>query len=319
MLVNVETLETRQVSLNRNCRHEALPTFSPSGKQLAIVCSHNRDDIELMVANVDGTSPRSVATFRDYLGGLAWVPDESSMVVYTNTPTAPDINQVRLSDGRMTSIPGVNGGNWPTVSKDGTKLAYTTYDVQIGLWRKDLQHPEAAPEAVAASTQIQNMPKYSPDGKHIAFASQRTGELNVWLADADGTNLVQLSKEGFAGYPWWSPDSQKVVFSSGGEGLPHQSLRDRHPRTDAAPAENRRIPEASAPMWSNDGKWIYYRGMRGTSRQLYRCPATGGDSVLVADIPEMNDAHMESRDGKTMYFTKGDGDLMALTAGRSES
>jgi len=61
------------------------------------------------------------------------------------------------------------------------------------------------------------MPVFSPDGKRIAFVSDRSGASNLWVADADGTHLRQLSHtEGF-GYdyvsPSWSPDGHSVLVS----------------------------------------------------------------------------------------------------------
>jgi len=61
------------------------------------------------------------------------------------------------------------------------------------------------------------MPTFSPDGKHIAFVSDRTGASNLWVADADGTHPRQLSRtEGF-GFdyvsPSWSPDGSAILVS----------------------------------------------------------------------------------------------------------
>jgi Tol biopolymer transport system component len=58
--------------------------------------------------------------------------------------------------------------------------------------------------------------QYSPDGKHIAFESTRTGFMEVWMSDPDGSRLVQISnfRHPVTGTPRWSPDSQKIVFDS---------------------------------------------------------------------------------------------------------
>jgi hypothetical protein len=48
----------------------------------------------------------------------------------------------------------------------------------------------------------------------MAFDSARSGTWSVWVADTDGSNLVQISHEGPAGNPHWSPDSQKVAFDT---------------------------------------------------------------------------------------------------------
>jgi Tol biopolymer transport system component len=61
------------------------------------------------------------------------------------------------------------------------------------------------------------MPRFSPDGKRVAFVSDRSGAPNLWIADADGTHPRQMSRtEGF-GYdylsPTWTPDGTAVVVS----------------------------------------------------------------------------------------------------------
>ncbi|MCL4524126.1 MAG: amidohydrolase, partial [Acidobacteria bacterium] len=60
-----------------------------------------------------------------------------------------------------------------------------------------------------------SMPRYSPDGKWIAFLSDREGADNLWIAKADGTEPKQLSKEQQALFvsPGGTPDSQYVTVS----------------------------------------------------------------------------------------------------------
>ena len=59
-----------------------------------------------------------------------------------------------------------------------------------------------------------------PDGRQIAFVSDRTGQAEIWIANADGTNQIQLTSLENAGAPSWSPDGQKIVFSSPISGSP---------------------------------------------------------------------------------------------------
>lgn len=51
-------------------------------------------------------------------------------------------------------------------------------------------------------------PRWSPDGKQIAFVSDRSGVYEIWTIDADGTNLRQVTFGGLPGtsFPLWSPD-----------------------------------------------------------------------------------------------------------------
>lgn len=56
-------------------------------------------------------------------------------------------------------------------------------------------------------------PRFSPDGKRVAFCSNRTGNWDVWTVNLDGTNLTQLTRDGSDEIaPCWSPDGQQIAF-----------------------------------------------------------------------------------------------------------
>ena len=91
------------------------------------------------------------------------------------------------------------------------------------------------------------MPEFSPDGGRVAFGSNRSGASEIWLADPDGSNAVQLTSMGAVpGFPRWSPDGEMVVFHSNPDGqadvyvIPAAGGRPRnlttHPATDAFPS-----------------------------------------------------------------------------------
>ena len=59
------------------------------------------------------------------------------------------------------------------------------------------------------------MPAWSPDGNRIAFASERDGNWEVYVMNADGTNIINLTKHPAKdGRPDWSPDGNRIAFSS---------------------------------------------------------------------------------------------------------
>ncbi len=165
---------------------------------------------------------------------------------------------------------------------------------------------------------MQNEPRYSPDGKRIAFDSLRSGQWSVWMADADGTNPVQLSRGGAAGYPSWSPDSQKIAFHvENSSGLWELYVIDIHEQTAHRLKTN--VEEASNPVWSRDGKWIYFRGYQNKSRQIYRCPAEGGEAELILEMADLTDTEVESLDGTALYFANDDGALFKVSPIRANA
>ena len=144
--------------------------------------------------------------------------------------------------------------------------------------------------------------QYSPDGKYIAFQSDRGGNFEIGLSRADGSNLVRLSdlKNAQTGTPNWSPDGSKIAFDSRRGGLADvyiESVSELVPRKLVTNVAN-----ISTPSWSHDGKWIYFIA-GGIQGRIYRCPAEGGPAVRLSS--GVGWGPQESFDGKAVYFARG--------------
>jgi Tol biopolymer transport system component len=197
----------------------------------------------------------------------------------------------------------------PAVSRSGgaSRLAYVRSRTDMNLWRVVTPAPgtpvTAAPSVAISSTVLDNNPQFSPDGRRVAFCSKRTGPLEIWLADPDGSNAVQLTNMGstVTCAPRWSPDGQWITFDSDREG--HQDINV----IPAAGGKYRRLTSHPAtdfiPSFSRNGQWIYFGSTRSGRAEIWRAPASGGEPVQVTRNGGF--AAFESLDGTELYYLGG--------------
>jgi Tol biopolymer transport system component len=104
-------------------------------------------------------------------------------------------------------------------------------------------------------------PTVSPDGRRIAFASGRDGDmqLQLYVMNADGANLRRLTNDEFwSGTPSWSPDGTKLAYGYT-DGWNFSTLRILDLDTGESRALTNRNGRRSQPQWSWDGRHIAYR------------------------------------------------------------
>ena len=114
-----------------------------------------------------------------------------------------------------------------------------------------------------------SQPKFSPDGKWIAFISDREGSENIWVMHADGSGVKQVSKDPnneFAS-PSWSPDGNYILVSKAGFGITTFEIWMYHvdggsglqiTKAKPTPTTPRKDRDAIGVVASADGKYLYY-------------------------------------------------------------
>jgi Tol biopolymer transport system component len=165
---------------------------------------------------------------------------------------------------------------------------------------------EKAAIKLNASTRWDQGPTYSPDGKRIAFASNRSGSHEIWVCNSDGSNAVQLTSfEGpfFTANPRWSPDGLSIFFKSAQEG--HEGW---YVISYEGGRAKRLGPEDAVPVgWSRDGKWIYFHSNRSGEDQLWRMPwPTSGHGEGAVQVTRKGGGSdvVESSDGRFAFYLK---------------
>jgi Tol biopolymer transport system component/DNA-binding winged helix-turn-helix (wHTH) protein len=302
-LLSMETLEAKQISIDPTCIGEGLPAFSHNGEYLAYWCLRGGYDAVLYSLPMRGGQPKTVSSFRAFPRGLTWSADDKRLIYSVNSlgsRISDELGEVTVGNGATKQLAFARNAMLPTVSSRGDKLAYSSLFTNAAIWRRDLLQPESPAVELIPSSRAQWDAQYSPDGKRIAFASQRSGLQGVWISSDEGTNLVQISNPSYvSGSAQWSPDGNRIAFDSfHGEywEIYVVDLAEQKPRKLVT-----NITRMTRPHWSHDGKWIYFRSSEPSRMGVYRCPASGGDAVSVAkDINGINPR--ESLDGKTLYF-----------------
>jgi TolB protein len=163
----------------------------------------------------------------------------------------------------------------PNWSPDGRSLAYTSY------------RRERTPDVYVASIfegKSANLtsgqggnsfaPSYSPDGKRIAYASSRGGNMEIWVANADGSGARRLTNSaGLDTAPTWSPTGQEIAFTSDRAGTPQIYVMD------SEGLNVRRL--TSIGNWNDAPSW---NPSKVYSEIAYTARIEGGFEIAVLDL-----------------------------------
>jgi dipeptidyl aminopeptidase/acylaminoacyl peptidase len=193
----------------------------------------------------------------------------------------------------------------PAVSAKG-RLAYRQRSFDTDVWRVNLNGHRAAQPAtrLISSTRIDHDARYSPDGERIAFASNRSGSLEVWVCNSDGSGTVQLTSfrgPNYTGSPRWSPDGKLIAFPSAVSG------KHRAYVMNAEGGKAEQLPIDDLWNWSRDGKWVYFGSKRNGEQQLWKMPWPLTRELGAVQITKKGCAGeaVESFDRKFIYYLKG--------------
>jgi Tol biopolymer transport system component len=296
-LLNVETLEQRMLPQpSAECGTSWQPAFSPDGKSFAFACGVGFAGERIYVQPALKGSASEVAHLASYVDGLAWSADSESLVYSVDG----QLWRVPAAGGKPEKLLFAQNANAPALARTGKRMAYVQMVGGPDIWRLDLASPikpRHEAKKLIASSRGQQAPRISPDGKHIAFESWSSGNMEIWVADSDGGNPVQLTSFGgpLTGTPRWSPDSRRIVFDSRASGTSELYTVNADGGSPQRLATG--TASASEPFWSRDGHWIYFSDEQ--QGGIWKISVDGGTAIR---LTKFGGTAQEAFDGTQIFY-----------------
>jgi Tol biopolymer transport system component len=175
--------------------------------------------------------------------------------------------------------------------------------IAIGVaWKFAVPAPQAQMHfsAVTNFAGVQADPALSPDGRSVAFVSERDGHYNIYVGLVGGGNLVQITNDpNLESRPTWSPDGATLAYAR----LNHSGLWDIWEVPALGGTPRRIILNAKDPAWSPDGHSLAYENV--ADRALWLSGINGEGAHQITAVPRASYRDTDPRfspDGRQLAF-----------------
>ena len=291
--------------------------FAPDGRSLAFIrnVAANSGDLYLqhLGRNLDPVGQPHQLTHenQEYLGPV-WTADGRSLIFSSGAAGNEELWRMPASDGaRPVKMTAQNEVIGVALSERSHRLVFAKSRRELDIYRVDLDSSGDAARGATpliVSSRYDRGPRYSPDGKKIAFVSLRSGIWQLWVSDSDGKNTVQMTlfERGEVNLPEWSPDGKQIGFVGTAEGPGYAYVMN------AAGGTPRRVDALGTDpgrwVWSRDGRWIVFTSSRSGAPQIWRTPAEGGTAEQLTQQVDGTEGQLAlSSDGKLIYYPRPGG------------
>lgn len=213
--VGIHVVEVGKPGLTRltTTRGDAQPSWSPDGKRIAYVSpvrvppppdaaeTPAIDTREIWLMNADGTEQKRLVGVEQQASPspnapLRWSPDGTKLLFYSTREVCELIEEA------------VEPGDKPSCAKPSSTSRTYVVDVTTGVLTP-----------ISSDMGLPPWPVWSPDGRRIAFTSNRDGNDEVYVMDSSGNNVKRLThNDADDEWPAWSPDGKRLAFQTNRDG-----------------------------------------------------------------------------------------------------
>jgi Tol biopolymer transport system component/serine/threonine protein kinase len=283
---------------------------------VSIASLGNAGPSAIWVVPARGGEPTRITEGTSLNTSPVWMPDHRALLYISNRDGARDVYRVELDGrGRPASAPqrvttGL-GAHTISLSRDGRLMAYSNFRVVANVWsvtRADgAERPTLEATPVTRGAQSVEGLALSPDGKWLAFDSDRTGNHHIFTVPADGGEAKQLTMGAVDEFmPHWSPDAKQIAF--------HAFTRDLARRLEIVSADGGAgVPVTNAPRnqrrpaWSPDGRALVFDAGGNTANDVYFIERAADSGWTAPRRLTSGSSARWSPNGRSIVYVRPDG------------
>ncbi|HTS12938.1 MAG TPA: S9 family peptidase [Candidatus Limnocylindrales bacterium] len=286
------------------------PRWSPDGKYLAFLSERDEGKTQVWLLNrKGGEAQRLTDTIQD-VNDFAWSPSSDRLVLVLQDPTPDEIEAAKHKDDDSKAKEKPRPWVIDRLHFKEDEIGYLdrrrTHLYVFGVADRKMRQ-------VTSGDYDDSAPAWSPDGKSIAFVSNRSADPDrnfnddIWVVAADNTDegktLVQVTTNpGTDGAPAWSPDGKWIAFTSQLDPKLFQYATFQLALAASSGGEEKVLTRAldrnvSSPHFSADGRYIYFIADDDGTQNVLRIPASGGEMTRPIGGRLMVDAYTVSSSG----------------------